>query len=223
MRNMTYCVLVLIVTFSGCIRFQPEPKHQTCDELLILLFRGNVGKQFENNRSLGLITQLHDVPKNDITIETYPEINEWTTVIRWQSNDIEYSLWEQDDQLKYILIDSTEYKLTTNRLIDCIGSQPTFYRALYGPRMERAGVDWFFELWFPSAGIVAEARGEARSNTQLPNLSVDTRISNIGIVQPDSVEKMYTSLGPGYLPFEDGYEINLWPNDWNDVKFTQGW
>lgn len=226
MKYFSVFVLFWLLFFPGCIQNIPEQNAAlSCEAMSNVPFHEFIGKPLDTDRALQIIESTYDVPKEKISVLTYPNINEWSEVISWEKDGASYFLQWKQDNLQVLFIEFSKDKPDIQSLLQCENVTPEWYRAIYGPRRERSGIDFYFELWFPSIGLVTQSRGDASSTDDLPRLSPDFPIDNIHIVAPGSIKQIYDNMGfgSGYLPPERQYELKPWPDSWGDIRYDKGW
>jgi len=223
-RLLTFVVIVLL--FAGCVEVTSAPKTSLgCDSILNTPFRPLIGMPLTTEQTLQIIEKAYGVRPENVDVRQFPKSNEWTTVIRWTKRKVSFYLFWNRERLQRSLIVLEEVKPSAQTVIHCVGSSPKWYRAFYGPRIERKGLDYYFELWFPDEGVVTQTRGTVRDQSKLPDINSTIPIDYIDIVNPGTVEQVYTNLGigSGTLPPDEENPLKPWPEDWDEIQFINGW
>jgi len=231
-------ILLAIVVLAGCTGpiFQelPVTHSPSCNSLLVAPFRDRIGQTLELEETLNIIEAHFDTPLEKITVTQYADMNEWDMAIEWSGNGVNTTLLRsRNGFLAKIIVHPHRTHIATGRIIACVGSQPELYRAIYGPRMERKGFDYDFEVWFPAEGIVIQSRGSTKSEKGLPILSPNIAFTTLFIVAPGSQEDVYSQAAPGLMSLsgtqnEQSYlagdlQPKPWPGGWEELYFIKGW
>lgn len=212
------------VSLAGCAESISEKPDIPCNVLLVTPFQGSIGQPLESENALRLIESQFDVESDFVTVTEYPDINEWDLAIRWPMDGLDIVLFSKEGNLARIDVEPTHVAVKGKEIISCIGSNPEWYRATYGPKMERSGIDFLFEMWFPDHGIVTQSSGKMKSVEELSAMNPDTDIRNFFIVRPGSPEELLLDIGHPLSSFEDdAWSPQSWPEDWQKVEFVQGW
>ena len=223
-RLLTFVAILLL--FAGCAGINPAAKTSLgCDSILNTPFRPLIGMPLTTEQALQIIEKTYGVRPDNVDVRQFPKSNEWTTVIRWTKGGVSYYLFWKLERLQRILIMFEEVKPGAQTVIHCVGSSPKWYRAFYGPRMERKGLDYYFELWFPGEGVVTQTRGTVQAQSKLPDINATTPVDSIDMVKPGTIEQVYTNLGfgSGTLPPDEENPLKPWPEGWEEIQFIKGW
>lgn len=109
-------------------------------------------------------------------------------------------------------------------MIKCIGKQPEWYLAMYGPDFpERWMIRYTFQIWYPSIGLFMANRGSVHSVDKLPKLSGSIFVDTLIMVEPGSIIEVHDRIFYG-LPL-DQQPLTLqpkpWPGDWTNIFFVE--
>ncbi len=230
MKNLCL-VFTVILILTGCTDKQKSPSSPiACDLLLVTALREHLGHPFTSEDVIRIIESNYGVLVGDISVTD----SEWEDIkdedIEWDDQGVHYRAKIRNGDLLVVNVSDEEEKITADKLIECVGRQPEWYRAIYGPRMERRGIDYYFELWFPSAGVISQRRGSASRPDRLPIPTSEFLIENIDIVTPGSLDEVYDKTYKAYLSFtsDPRDEGTKWENSqlprllsgtWEDVRF----
>lgn len=234
---MKYLVALIFATsliLCGCIDLQQNPDSSiSCDSLLVTPLRENLGHPFESNDVIRMVEASYGILPEKVRVTRYGEENDWEEYIEWDDRGLHFIVTIGTGKLKIVNVSSKSEKIAADQLTECLDHQPEWYRAIYGPRMERSGIDYYFELWFPSAGIISQSRGNASHPAKLPVPTSEFPIEHIDIVVPGSLDEVYGTTYTAYLPFKlplnkgtklkDALQPRPWTGDWTNVQFTKGW
>ncbi len=221
----------------GCFPFSMQKTDIPCAAILNPPFRQLIGATLSTEQALQIIRSTYGVQSKDVNVERvpenpsgwaskFPEFPDIGSHIFWRKAGVSYRLdRDRQEKLQHIFVEFGKVKPPVRRVIQCVSSQPEWYRALYGPRMESSGLDYYFELWFPSKGVVTQTRGSARNKNRLPKIDSKFPVAFVDIVAPGTVIEVYENLGlgSGYLPPGDDYPLIRWPDDWSQVQLREGW
>jgi len=231
---LTFIFTTFTLTFSGCNNNQDVQNPSIdCNLIMATPLREHLGHPLSSKKALSIIESFYDIQAEDIFVTT----SEWKDIkdedIAWDDQGIHYIATIRNGELIVINVSDKKKRITANKLIECVGHQPEWYRAIYGPRMERSGIDYYFELWFPSAGVISQSRGDTTRPSKLPDLTQEFAIDYIDIMLPESPdelrEKSYTAYPPFNLPsnkgtaWENTLQPRQWPGNWGEVYFVEGW
>lgn len=235
MKHWRFITFIFFITFSlaGCLRPVSESARIPCNALLATPFREHISQPLDVEEAVQIIELQYGVESDDVVINEFSNINEWELVIEWPMYGLVITLFRKNGNLAQIYINPNQARIASGRIVECVGSKPEWYRAIYGPRMERPSLDYVFEMWSPAEGIVTQTRGNVRSTERLPVISPDTEITYLFIAQPGSLEDVLIRIGPPIVPFsislnegtvwENALQPRPWPGNWEDIKFVEGW
>lgn len=133
----------------------------------------------------------------------------------WEANEYEYSARLQEEILTQIAISRTSRKLQTQDIITCFGT-PEYYRAVHTLEINGSNAQ-YFDLFFPSAGVVAHGYRNYRSS-DYATLPVEERfpVLDFSVLEPGTLEEILERTYGTMAPFEDG-AIRTWPSSWDDI------
>ncbi len=231
-------ILILVFTcfllLCGCTDKQlHQDSPISCDSLLVTPLHEYLDHPFSSEDVIRITESYYGIQPEDIKVATAGEGDDVQENIEWDKQGIHYIVVIRKGDLRVINVSDEEEKITAEILIDCLERQPEWYRATYGPRMERRGKNYYFELWFPSVGVISQTRGSASRPDRLPIPTSEFVIENIDIVSPGSLDEVYEKTYKAYKPFtsdpldegtkwENAQQPRLWPGNWEDVRFIEG-
>ncbi len=238
MAQLLYRLLFLILFISNGANTVPnvtilaEPSAETsCDELLLPVFRLHLGHTLDLADGLQMLESSLGFTSEQILVSGSHEAEDNWNVTATRQTGMTRLSW-QDGRLSRVSVGLGKHPTTAGRVVDCLGQQPSAYRAIYGPRMEQFGVNYSFEMWFPSEGIVARVNSSAESAESIPLISQLTPITDLFLVSPGSLEEMRQRIGAPLMPFTpfiyeetiaDALLPQLWPADWSKIQYRQAW
>lgn len=218
-------VVALSIALSAC---QPLPKVKelTCVELLATPLQSYIGQAVAAETFAEAVEKAYGVPRQGININMH-EDGGW--FLNWTQNGLGYGVSsENGTTLDRIGIDYKPGAVTTRRILDCIGSQPEWYRAAYGPHAPTTGIRWAFDLYFPAQGIVATGTGYDQHRESPPPLRADFPLEHMFISEPSSLSALYKQRwGNSLEETRPALQPMPWPGDWGAVHFIEdhgmGW
>lgn len=217
-------ITVLAILLSGCSPPSVSEEDFTCDSVLNTPFHRLIGTSLTTEQTFQIIESAYEIQSENIRVEHFPDINEWSTVIMWSKAGTSYYLyWNQEQQLQHLMNEFGKAKPTIEEIMQCVNSQPVWFRALYGHRVESIKLDFYFEMWFPAMGVVTQTRGSVSNKDQLPEINADFPVDYIDIVLPGTVDEVYENLGlgSGYLLPSKKNPLNPWLEDLSQVQFSK--
>ncbi len=234
MKRLPLLIALITVILPGCTaRLYNSIYSGTCDSLLVKPLHADLDHPFTSEEVIDVVEAYYGVQIEDIEVTRYDLEDDWQENVEWEDQGIRYTIVIRNGDLRVINVSDEGGRITAQRLIECVGLQPEWYRAIYGPRMERSGIDYYFELWFPSIGVISQSRGSASRPDKLPILTSEFIIEHIDIVSPGSLDEVYEKSYTAYLPFslplnrgtawEDALQPRPWPENWEEVHFINGW
>jgi hypothetical protein len=203
----------------------------SCDELLLSMFRSHLGHTLDLAEGLQMIESSLGFTSEQIVVSGSHEAEDNWNVTATRQTGMTRLSW-QDGRLSRVSAGLGKHPTTAGQVIDCLGQQPDAYRAIYGPRMEQSGVNYSFEMWFASEGIVARVSSSAESAESIPPISQLTPITDLFLVSPGSLEEMRHRIGAPLMPFTpliyeepiaDALLPQIWPSDWSQIQYRQAW
>lgn len=218
-------LFIMALSLNSCLR--PESKLAlTCDAMLNYPFHQYIGEFLDTDAAIQIIKKTYGVEEEKISINHYPQINEWNVVVSWKQDGIVYKLYWKRGRLQHLLVEFQKTKPNMQSIMQCIDESPKWYRAIYGPRIERTDLDFLFELWFPAKGIVIQSRGSVSDVEHLPVLDANLKIDYISVVKAGTPSQMYDSLGSSAAllhPEDESAPLVLWPGDWFWIEWKTRW
>jgi len=234
MKRLLFFIIPFSLILSGCTIGQRNSVYSgSCDLLLFRPIHAKLDLPLTSEEAMALVESYYGVQPEDIKITRYESKDSWSDYVEWEDQDIHYTVVIRKGDLRVINVSDEKGKISAAKLVECVGLQPEWYRAVYGPRMERSGIDYYFELWFPSAGVKSQSRGSASRPDKLPIPTSEFAIEHIDIVSPGSLDEVYEKSYTAYLPFslplnkgtevENALQPRAWPENWEEVHFIKGW
>lgn len=235
MRHIFLWIISLSLILVGCTINRDKPIYSgSCEVLLFRSLHDNLGKPSTAGEITALVQTYYGIHPDEVTVTRYELEGLWSDHVQWEVNGIDYiaiidnGFIVDDGKLRTINMSGKDVQITAEKLIECIGHEPKWYRALYGPRMESSGIDYEFELWFPSAGITSKSVKYAPNPEKIPALTPKFEVERIDIVSPGPLAEVFKRAYIAHLPLSDPYgevqrELQPWPGDWQEIEFVQGW
>jgi hypothetical protein len=184
-----------------------------CSSFTIL--QNKVGETFTSDEFLTWVGTQYNLRKFK-DIETRDNMQSPSgTYFLWKANGYKYSARLQEKTFTQITIAKESGEVQAGDIIACFGS-PEYYRAVHALEVN-AGDAQYFDLFFPSAGVIAHGYRNYLSNDHTTRpIQDDFPILNFSILQPGTVEEMLEQIYGSATPFEYG-TIREWPNNWEDI------
>jgi hypothetical protein len=217
-RELLLAVLVSISLVSCSAK---EHKPVDCSTILESSFRDRIGKKIDLNSTVETIKRVYGLTTEEIGIDKYEEQQSW--VVKWTSNGVRHNLSTHDDVLTWANVVFDSNQVTAGNIINCIGSDPDYYFAAYGPNYPATDLRYSLQLLYPSHGVRVSTYGSVASATKLPSLNPDIGVSQVVFVEPGSLEEVYPRVYHG-LNLSDLPSVILprpWPGDWKGIAFTE--
>lgn len=193
-----------------------------CDVILATPFRNHVGKSVNLDAVFAIAENSYGVRRKDVKVTHEQSQQNWSA--EWLTHGIRTIVWVQNGVVSRVILLPEKTHITAGQVIECVGSQPKWYWAAYGPALpEQLGVRYSFEMWFPDIGLYVNKRGRAYSAKGLPDLSSHITIDDLIIVEPGSLKVVHDRIFYG-LPFDQQPSVlrpRPWPGDWANVFFIE--
>ena len=226
MKHRLFLILIATVILGGCIGLFTQEPPIKCDILFVPPLQKHIGQTLEFTEALRILESTYGIQERDAITKQYPDRQAWN--VRWTSEGFTFELRGERGYLSQILVYPQRVEFTAEQIFQCIEKSPEWYRALYGPQMERPHLDYLIEMWELSTGTFIGIQGDAKSVDELPTIIPNLPVTALIMVEPGTIESVFgkTAVYYGYSDFSkipESLRPKPWPGDWQEIEFVQGW